>query len=255
MKSLEYLNKDGNANENALFILANIYYDRQNLPWNELFDMAAYLYQCSLGRFGPKGTRELSGALLKLFYEIKEKAEEAPSHFYTEDMNPISLGKMDGRGHLTQYNEIAELSYKMQSQIKDKRPINDFIMELGKELSIQLHDYVEDGKIDNSLQEDIQEHLFNLGECMNTTELWGPEDVFREWKILKRLEDKNKMIINEKVNATLERLNALYNMTLDENRKKYLEKCILDLNHALIGGLINEEILDKENIFRESVRR
>lgn len=281
--------KNRDIEKMALYYLANFYYDREYLTWDKFGDMAVVFYRNSYledywNRRTRKKFKQMSLYLLKILKIINQDKNKATWLYYEEDLQPISLGKMDGRNHLSHYDQIAELSLKMRNCIKDKTFIHDYIFSLKDDVISEVMYLKCSYEIDESIKAKIFEQFAILNEINDT----HPEDIFRQIKIVKRLLNQNskikrkKELENEKIrkekvkqinslfideereevlkraNATLGRMYALQEVTTDKICKTILAKDILEFEMSLHSGnieTIQNEIERLEEIFETSTRR
>lgn len=277
-----------NIKEIALYYLANLYYDREFLTWDKFEDMAVIFHQNSRlescwNRKTRKSFEQMSFYLLEMLQIIKRDSDKA-TWLYFEKSQCVSLGKMDGVGHLSHYEKIAELSFKMRNCIKNKTFINDYILSLKEKIVSQVM-YL---KCNQELDESIKAEIFEQFAILNEMNDNYPEDIFRQIKIVKRLLNQNskikrkKELENEKIrkekvkqinslfideereevlkraNATLGRMYALQEVTTDKICKTILAKDILEFEMSLHSGnieTIQNEIERLEEIFETSTRR
>lgn len=275
-----------NIKEIALYYLANLYYDREFLTWDKFEDMAIVFQNSCLESCWNRRTRksfeQMSFYLLEMLQIIKRDSDKA-TWLYFENSQCVSLGKMDGVGHLSHYEQIAALSLKMRNCIKNKTFINDYVLSLKEKIVSQVM-YL---KCNQELDESIKAEIFEQFAILNEINDNHPEDIFRQIKKVKRLLDQNNRIKNlkaqkeelenrkrqeeirtknqpkvDEINAyfngpeeqpenimeiavpILEKMHDLKETITDENEKKILEASIFNMEMSLLIG--NVEAIQKE---------
>lgn len=271
----------------VMLILADVFYDRKSIPCDELLSRALFLYQNA--KLGPKGTKMVAGYLCRIDKIIQEKKSSNPSILQDENGKMKCLGEIDCYGHVPVVYDIAALSLQMRQNFENIHIVNRFIIlnmylsccnSYDKKINtISKHQYrnfilsgikkfvqkPEPGDI--YLQWKYMNSYFEKNQKVQIVEEPITEEVLREQKPIRKEEiehlvDDNTLEILDKTllkaEATIGRLKALKEMTLNSERKKYLENCIFDLeavSYADNVALMETEILDAEEIFVRSVRR
>lgn len=287
-----------NVKNVALNYLANLYYDREFLTWDKFEDMAIVFHQNSRlescwNRRTRKHFEKMSLYLIKILEIIKRDSNKATWLYFDEDSKCISLGQMDGLGHLSHFNEIAALSLKMRECMKDRTFVNEYIFSLKEKVVSQVMFL----KCSYAIDESMKEKIFVEFELLMQKSDNHPEDIFRIVKNLKCLLKKNQFLLKQKeidnvklqeqrrkatlqkvnqlntyfygekeekevfmqkANAVLERMYALLEMTQDETCKMVLSQDIMAYNGAICSEnmeLIQAEMERFEEIFETSTRK
>lgn len=242
-----------NIKEIALYYLANLYYDREFLSWDKFEDMIVVFHQNShLKSCWNKNTRKsfeiISLYLVKILEIIKRK-----KLYIDMDYQFMTLGRMDCIGHLSRYNEIAELSLKMRECMKDRTFVNDYILLLKEQMISQVM-YL---KCSYAIDESIKSEIFASFELLMQKSDNHPEDIFRIVKKLKRLLKKNQFLLKQKeiANVRLQekikakniqkvnQLNAFFYGEKDE-KKVFMQKA-----DAVLGRIYAlQEIIQDESV-------
>lgn len=296
------------AKNQVMSILADLYYDRQSMNWDQLKTMALVLYKYH--DLGPKGTKEVALYLYKMYNMIKSNYEKMdakykkyvaqnkgkeirPQELYVnKEGKPLSLGKMEEEPI---YREDVYWSKKARDCIQDCNFLNDYIYKIFMQIYKRLanikdervliafkEQFIEQLKIDEKInKEDIKFETVIINYISHSK--LEPEDIYRRIKLVNTFLDtyqekqirkevseeeienffkNDRMKLSEdlesKAKATLERLTALQEVTLDETCKRILDQEIFGFRMYLINGnveIIQNEIERFENIFENATRK
>lgn len=236
------------AQKQVMSFLADIYYDRQSISWDNLKAMALVLYKYQA--LGPNGTKEVALYLYKIYgivktnYDVmnikyqkyvkenKGKQIRRQELYVNKEGKPLSLNQMDD---YTQpiYRDIAILSKKMRNCIQDKSLIDNYIKELAGELIRKYINLTIQKKIDSSVKSALREETEELNEKT------APEDIFRQIKVVKKLWEKNDEIKKSQEEKTKNTewsyetaIGVIENFFNDDSRKE-----IMDTANALLERL------------------
>lgn len=188
------------------FNLANILYDRTNLPWDELLNKALFLYKYNA--LGGEGVKDVALYLYKIYNQSKEnyktyskkykknkdKNKGPQVLFVDKDELPLSLGKMEEYSRQsTIYREIAVISQEMRKCIKTSH-IDEYIFSLREEIV----DQVQYLKCSQQIDKSIQEGLFKELDYLLMLSKNHPEDIFRQIKCVQLLLKKNTVLMEKR---------------------------------------------------------
>ncbi len=290
-KTTYSIEKNTMLENRALNYLACIYYDRQYLEWDQLEKIAIVLYQnaninpCKnrWSKRNRKSFEQMAKYLFEIVKIIKKYLQETSTKclFIDENLHFTTLGEMDGLNHPSCYNNICELSRKMQNCIQDKSFIDEYIFSLRDKTFGQIQFLNQNHQIDEKIQEELVKNLKYLLMLSQN----HPEDIFRQIKVIQDLLQKNKRLLNEKEQREtqemlkreefnrpkVERLNDFMNednifkkaqncmekifilllQTNDPIEKQVLNQHMQELQFAFMSRnseLMNQLILENENI-------
>lgn len=216
----------------------NLYYDRESLTWDKFEDMAIVFHQNSYlescwNRKTRKNFEKMSLCLWEMLKIINRDKSKVSWLYFDENSKCISLLKMDSHDHISHYNEIAELSLKMRNCMEDKTFINDYIFSLKEKIVAEVMFLKCNQELDESIKKDIFEQFAVLNEIGDNY----PEDIFRQVKEIKALLKQNNKIKQQKElenrkrqeeirtnnRPEVDRINALF-YGAEEEKEKVLQR-------------------------------
>lgn len=262
--------------EKVMFLLASVYYNRDSILWTDLKEMSLYLFQN--WKVGPKGTKELSLFMYRLYIMLRERSLKVPSKFYI-DKNPITLMQIDGYGHEQFYEQYAQTSNKMKSCIKNQSLIDEFILESAKDMYAVILNLLKNNEFDEDVKMLVNQELSSFRIYIKHGEA---VDIFHKYNDLKLLIEQNCYIKEEKQKSckekaerlntffnennkdafengaekatfVLEQLKILLSNTTNPEKKQYIEECIFNLEVSIIASTpqtFEQDVRNGEELLR-----
>lgn len=257
--------------------LACFYYFHKAIAWEDLLSIALFIYKYN--NIGPKGCKDLSLQIYKLYFMIKDEALKCPSIYY-KDGAPISLLEMDQFGHNPVYNKVAKQAKRARKCIPDLKLVDSFIINWASTLEKEVSFLLDNNKIDKKIVPCLTRKNEQLSIYKKTA---APEDILRKINAVYSLLKQNDKIIAEKNKITREKVNTinsyiginksspkfdmdfdfsliqekLDNDELSSEDKEILNKCLFDLEVAKIMGdtdQYNESLLNIEDILDRTLK-
>lgn len=241
----------------VLMILADIFYSATTITWDKFQSMALFLYKNN--SLGPKGTKEVAGYLYQIDSNLKKIYNSCPCLGVKETGEYLSLADI-----LKKYNfdynsnkyRIIDTFAIMKKCIKNFSLIDSYIDFLANStlLSIiNLNSFELFKALENTLGYDIREYIVKEAD-----EDWERINLAYSDKyyFVKTVDNYFKM--RDRYNATKGRLNALNEVTINNDRKEFLNNCIYDMEEAFSEGdlyLAAEEIEAADEVFTRAVKR
>lgn len=291
MQNRESKNFGNPITDKVYYYIASILYSKCSIPWDELKPISLFLYQNF--QYGPKGTRELSARLYRIYSLLYEKNLAYPSVLHDEKGECISYGEMQANKNTNAFKNIEELTNQMIKDFKNEDAVNKYIFYLKERMEKYVSYLVRKKEIDSTIGETIQKEMLELMDKKRT----APEDIFHQVKRMKNLLSQNNEIkqqkelenrkkqeeirtknkpevdrinalfygaeeekekILQRAEATLERMCVLQEITKDEICKMVLAQDIFQFRCSLLSGnidAIQNDIERFEDIFATSTRR